>query len=214
MKRFKKVLAMAITVCMLNVFLPISQLSVFAATVAVNIYVDDFSNGDLKIRWDNVSGAKSFRISYHTPAGVEETIESNDSVNTYTITGLENDFIYDIRVELFNNPDTLGSVIGEGLLFFLPRITFTSSRAEQTRTALPGGGFEIGDKPRLNLKWMMPKVWNGGGVANAGEPGAVTYIKNSLNSVYGNGLDITSLNFRINISTNAGNLNSGSSSLQ
>ncbi|HOM02824.1 MAG TPA: S-layer homology domain-containing protein [Acetivibrio sp.] len=208
MKRFEKILAMAITVCLLNIFLPFSQLNVFAAPIPINIYVDDFSNGDLNIRWDNVAGTKSFRISYHMPDGGSQTIEINDSVNKYTITGLDSDFIYDIRVELLNNS---ASVIAEGLLFFLPGITFMASRVEQTRTALPGGGFEIGDKPRLNLKWMMPKVWNGGGVVNAGQPGAVTYIKNSLNSVYGNGLDITSLNFRINISTNAGNLNSGSS---
>jgi len=50
-------------------------------------------------------GAKSFRISYHTPEGLSQSISSNDSVNTYTITGLESDFIYDIRVELFNNLD-------------------------------------------------------------------------------------------------------------
>jgi len=91
-------------------------------------------------------GAKSFRISYHTPEGLSQSISSNDSVNTYTITGLESDFIYDIRVELFNNLDATGSVIAEGLLFFLPRITFFASRVEQTRTAIPGGGYEIGDK--------------------------------------------------------------------
>ncbi|RXE59375.1 ferrous iron transporter A [Acetivibrio mesophilus] len=211
MKQFKKILAMVITVCLLNVFLPFSQLNVFAAPVPINVYVEDFSNGDLKIRWDNIASAKSFRISYHTPLGGVDIIESNDSVNTYTITGLESDFIYDIRVELFNSPDTTGSVIAEGLLFFLPSITFFASSVEQTRTALPAGGFEIGDKPRLNLKWMMPKVWNGVGVGYASESSTVSYIRNSLNGVYGNGLDITSLNFRINISTSALNLNSGSS---
>jgi len=75
---------------------------------------------------------------------------------------------------------------------------------EQTRTAIPGGGYEIGDKPRLNLKW-------GSSVVDASTLGAVNYIKNSLNGLYNNGLDITSLNFRINISTSAATLNSGSS---
>jgi len=211
MKQFTRVLAVAVTVCLLNVILPFSQLNVFAASIPINVYVDDFSDGDLKIRWDSVMGAKSFRISYHTPEGLSQSISSNDSVNTYTITGLESDFIYDIRVELFNNLDATGSVIAEGLLFFLPRITFFASRVEQTRTAIPGGGYEIGDKPRLNLKWRMPKVWNGSSVVDASTLGAVNYIKNSLNGLYNNGLDITSLNFRINISTSAATLNSGSS---
>ena len=101
MKQFTRVLAVAVTVCLLNVILPFSQLNVFAASIPINVYVDDFSDGDLKIRWDSVMGAKSFRISYHTPEGLSQSISSNDSVNTYTITGLESDFIYDIRVELF-----------------------------------------------------------------------------------------------------------------
>jgi len=57
----------------------------------------------------------------------------------------------------------------------------------------------------------MPKVWNGSSVVDASTLGAVNYIKNSLNGLYNNGLDITSLNFRINISTSAATLNSGSS---
>jgi len=87
MKQFTRVLAVAVTVCLLNVILPFSQLNVFAASIPINVYVDDFSDGDLKIRWDSVMGAKSFRISYHTPEGLSQSISSNDSVNTYTITG-------------------------------------------------------------------------------------------------------------------------------
>lgn len=213
MKQFKRALAIIITVCLLNVCLPFSQLNVFAAAAPINVYVEDFLNGNLKIRWDNVGGAKSFCITYHTRQGVLQSMSSNESVNTYTIAGLENDYIYDIRVEVFNNPDNLGSKIGEGLLFFLPRVTFYASRREQTRTALPGGGFEIGDKPRLNLKWVMPKVWNAdlGAVGYASEPQAVSYISDSLNDVYGYGLDITSLNFKINISSSLSTLDSGSS---
>jgi len=52
--------AVAVTVCLLNVILPFSQLNVFAASIPINVYVDDFSDGDLKIRWDSVMGQSRF----------------------------------------------------------------------------------------------------------------------------------------------------------
>jgi len=42
MKQFTRVLAVAVTVCLLNVILPFSQLNVFAASIPINVYVDDF----------------------------------------------------------------------------------------------------------------------------------------------------------------------------
>lgn len=213
MKKSRSILALIITAGLLIVSMQLPQSSVFAAAVPINVYVDNYIGGSLTMHWDKPVGAKSFLITYHTPQGIVESISSNDDVNIYTITGLVNDYIYDIRVEIFNDVDIMGSKIGEGLLYFLPRISFYASRGAQTRSAVPGGGYEIGDKPRLSLRWVMPKVWNGnsGQVSYANESTAVDYMKDSLNGVYSYGLDTTSLNFKINISSSLSTLNSGSS---
>ncbi|TYQ14648.1 UNVERIFIED_CONTAM: hypothetical protein Cloal_1008 [Acetivibrio alkalicellulosi] len=208
MNKVKKMLVAIIIASLLlgNVFF--YQRQVQAQAFPINVYVNSYVSGVLTINWDKPLAASSFSISYHTPQGIRQEINSNDDVNTYAISGLQNDFIYDIRVEVFNN---LGNKIGEGLLYFLPRITFYASSINQERQALPGGGYEIGHNPRLKLRWVMPKVWHNGQLLEANDPLAIESIRNNLNSIYHNNLDITNLNFRINVSTNMSNLNSGSS---
>ncbi len=213
MKAFKKLLVITLIASMLSGFFPYTLQNVFAVATPVNVYIDSFSYGKLKFHWDKPIGAKSFRISYHTPQNSLESEISNEDTNTHLIEGLENDYIYDIRVEMYNDLDAGGSKIAEGIIYFLPRISFYASRVEQERKPIPGGGYETGDEPRLSLKWTMPRVWNqtSGEVAFANEANSIDTIKNSLNSVYNNGLDITSLNFKINISSSISTLNSGSS---
>ena len=94
-------------------------------------------------------------------------------------------------------------------MYFLPRISFYASRANQEKEEIPGGGYQIGHKPRLNFEWAMPKVWNGTGVVEASS--AVSFINNNLSQIYGSDLNISSLDFKINISTDSSNLNSGPS---
>jgi len=96
-------------------------------------------------------------------------------------------------------------------LYFLPRISFYASRANQEKEEIPGGGYQIGHKPRLNFEWAMPKVWTSGGVKKANESDAINSIKNNLSQIYGGDLNISSLDFKINISTDSSNLNSGPS---
>ncbi|MFZ5986120.1 MAG: fibronectin type III domain-containing protein, partial [Bacillota bacterium] len=212
MKNFRSFLAITLIASLLFGSFPFPHVNVFAAAVPINIYADNYTGGNLTFRWDKPTGARSFCITYHTPQSGVQVISSNNDVNTYTLSALENDYIYDIRVEVFNDVNLGGSKIGEGLLYFLPRISFYVSRITQTRQAVPGGGYEIGDKPRLNLRWVMPKVWNGdlGEFRYADEQTTVNHIKNNLNSVYNYGLDVTSLNFKINISSSLSTLNSGS----
>ena len=162
MKNTKKLLVAIIILSLLLVNSVLFKMNIVHAAEAVNIYVEDYSDGVLTIRWTRPDGTNSFKITYHTPEGTEETIESNEgNVNTYKIEGLQNDFIYDIKVEFYESSNQSGEIIGEGLLYFLPRISFYASRANQEKEEIPGGGYQIGHKPRLNFEWAMPKVWNG-----------------------------------------------------
>ncbi len=211
MKSLKNLLAVVLIVALISGPLPLFQQSVMAAVIPVNIYVDSYSNGILTIHWDKMLGEKSFLISYHTPDGSEQTIQSNSVENTCTISGLMNDYIYDIRVRIYSDNDLGGNLIGEGLMYYLPRVSFYASRAEQTRVAIEGGGYEIGNIPRLNLKWSMPKVWDGDQFSYAHEEAAMNYVKDNLLAVYKNVIDVSTLNFRINLSSSLSTLNSGSS---
>lgn len=208
MKKYGRVLSIFIVIELL--LLPLLQADVFAAAaLPIDISVVNYTPEEgLTISWKNPAGAQSGRITYHKPNGSLETVELATAVTSYTLTGLQNDFIYDFSLEIFSEAGGTGELIGKGFLFFLPRISFYVDRVAQTKSAIPGGGFEIGHEPRLKLRWVMPKIWDGSGVNDASE--ATSYINTRLNDVYGNGLDITSLNFRINISTDYSLLNSGS----
>ena len=217
MRKTKKLLVATLILSLLLANLIFFQTSTIHAATAINISVEDYSEGVLTIRWIRPSGTNSFKITYHTPSGDTKTIESNEgSVNTCEISGVQSDFIYDIKVEFYNggfdeSSNQSGEKIGEGLLYFLPRISFYASHAEQEKEEIPGGGYQIGHKPRLNLEWAMPKVWGGGTVIEANNPTAIEFIKSNLNEVYNNNLNIDSLDFKINISTDSSNLDSGPS---
>lgn len=213
MKLLRNVLAMVLIIAILSGPIPLFQQYVMAAAVPVNIYTDSFSNGILTIHWDKVSGAKSFLVSYHTPDIGVQTIKRNVAENTCVISSLQNDYIYDIKVEIYSEVDFGGSLIAEGLMYYLPRISFYASRVDQTRVPIEGGGYEIGNKPRLNLKWVMPKVWDGdlGQFTNANGEDALDFVRANLNDVYGTSIDVSKLNFKINISSSLSTLNSGSS---
>ncbi|MDQ2087863.1 ferrous iron transporter A [Herbivorax sp. ANBcel31] len=213
MKKTKKLLFVIIIASLLlgNFIFP-NMDNIHAMALPVNVYVEEYSEGVLTIGWDRPMGTSSFEITYHTPAGDENTITSNEgNINTYEISGLQNDFIYDIKVELYNDSDQGGEKIGEGLLYFLPRISFFASHADQEKEAIPGGGYQIGHEPRLNLEWAMPRVWDGNAVIEANDSAAIESIEDNLNDIYSDNLDIDSLDFEINISTDSSNLESGPS---
>lgn len=211
MKTLKNLLAVVLIVAIISGSLPLFQQSVRAAVMPVNIYVDSYNNEVLTFHWDKVLGAKSFLITYHTPDGVEQNVPSNSTGNSATISGLMNDYIYDIKLSIYSDIDLGGNLIGEGLIYYLPRVSFYATRVEQEREAIVGGGYEIGNVPRLNLKWVMPKVWDGAQYSLAHEETVMNYVKNNLLSVYKSVVDVSTLNFRINISSSLSMLNSGSS---
>ncbi|AEV67044.1 S-layer homology domain-containing protein [Acetivibrio clariflavus] len=203
MKILKHTITILVIAALLLGNIPIFQNDIWAAPMPVDIYVESYTDGKLTLRWD-VSGATSFSISYHDPDGTLQNI--SDSGNTYTISNLQDNYIYDFKVDVYSGVNLIGS----GLLYYLPRVTFYATQGEQTREAIEGGGYEIGNRPILKLKWVMPKIWvdtSGGKVVSANE--ALDYINNSYSSIYGTDLKLSKLNFKINISSNASTLNSG-----
>lgn len=220
MKLLKKVFIMVLVAALLSTFIPSFQQYVWAASTPVKINIVSYKDGKLTINWDEVSGAKSYVISYHTPNNEVQTIKKNLQENTCEIFDLQDDYIYDFKLNIYTLEDieSIGDldtvkdeIVGEGLLYYLPRVSFRSTIEEQTRKPMEGGGFEIGDEPKIKLEWNMPKVWvaDSGEFINANETEALEFVRENLKTVYGNDIDISKLNFRINVSSSEATLNSG-----
>ena len=208
MKILKHSITVLVILALLFGYIPLFQNNVWAAPLPVKIKVQSYTDGILKIEWDKVEGAKSYSVRYHMPDGTSQEIKSDSSANTCEISNLESDYIYDFKVTIYSGLDLSGSEIGVGLLYYLPRVTFYATQGEQTREPVPGGGYEIGNKPKLDLKWVMPKVW-AGSIKYINE--ALGTINGNLETIYGENPGIVNLNFKINISSNASTLNSGAS---
>lgn len=188
-----------------------------AADSEVYINVDSYLNGTLNISW-SLSGAKAAVIQYHTPnpdntAG-PATVKTVLNDNKASIAGLKPNYIYDLSITVYNDvngTDPSGEIIGNGLLFYLPAITFTSTTPDQIFVPIAGGGREIGVYPKLKLTWTEPRVFNGvDRFIPASDPVALAYMANALNGVYSDNINISRLDYRINISTALNLLNSGS----
>lgn len=193
---------------------PGNQKTVYAeSTFYLTAYALD--SGKLTLRWPALAGAQSVKVTYHSPAEPLpelKEIMSDQITNTIDVPGLLNDIVYDIRLEVYGSSGCTGPVIGRGLLYFCPNISFTAKSLEQTRKAVSGGGYEIGVNPTLNLKWTIPKAWfeatNTFEYVN--KPEVMVQIQQKINSFYDDSKEYTTFNFRINISTDHGNLNGGS----
>ena len=120
-----------------------------------------------------------------------------------------------------------GEIIGRGLLYFPPAITFTMTAPSQPYEEITGGGREIGGKPRLRLNWKQPRIYSilisirisipmpglipvddpdtGNGMfIEANSDKALRYMQNAYNCIYTDSQrQISSLNYTINISTDA-----------
>lgn len=182
---------------------------VFAASMPINIYVEDYSDGTLNIRWDAVPQTDTARIFYHSPLSTEpdklETLEILQAGNEAEITGLINDVIYDIDVRIYNS---MGLEIARGLLYFLPSMTFRARILGQAYADIEGGGREIGIDPGINLEWAMPVAWNGAEFRYCHQ--ALSHMEQQLRDVYSDGREIAKLDFRINISTDLSKLDGSS----
>ncbi len=226
MKRIRRIIAAVLIAVLTYSILGSSLYGVYAAD-SITLTVDSFTNKTLTFHWSQLTGAKTAVVAYHKPdlssttgpaIQVTATVPTGSSIS---IPGLEADYVYDIRVTVYGatNPDgsPSGSPIGEGLLFYLPSITFTSTAVSQEPEKVEGGGLEVGSKPKLKLSWKIPRVYYSGtdvpGDNNqfilATKAHAKKYMEDQLNAVYGDGRELSTLNFKINISTALGSINNG-----
>ncbi|MGE5614124.1 MAG: S-layer homology domain-containing protein [Bacillota bacterium] len=235
MNLIRKPVSLLIIAILLNGLFGGVFIEIFAAPVgSVNITVDSYMNGTLEFNWSDYPGAAAAVVAYHKPksndtAELVELAPILSPVRSATITGLMNDYIYDINVTIYGAVDgagnPVGDPIGRGLLYFMPRMTFQYTTPDQPYVDLAGGGREIGSMPRLGLRWITPKIFydpnntvypdtdpNPGNnvFISANSSNALAYMQNSLNLIYSGNHEISSLNFRINISTDLNLLNAGS----
>jgi hypothetical protein len=208
MRKIRGPLAVLIAFLLILGLVPDTFINTYALTLPVNVYNDEYDDGTLTIRWDNLQNVLSVVITYHELDGTLTTVAGGDiniDERTATISGLSNDYIYDIDVKLYDEPEGAGELIGHGMLYFIPKITFYSTQLEQDYMDLDGGsGRETGHEPGLNLKWVMPKVWDGSDYTYVNDN--LDYMETQLNDIYDDRV-LDTLNFRINISTEAANLN-------
>jgi len=202
----------------------------YAAWMPVTITVDDFRDGTLTFRWSSLPGAKSAVIIYHRPGAGDTAVSSVHTAtagNRFSIQDLKSDYIYDISVTVYDSENpAAGEVIGRGLLYYLPSITFAATAPNQQSVAVDGGGRETGVTPMLRLTWRQPKIYwdpdnarypqedpdlENGSFIDASSSRALQYMEYTYNSIYtDNHRSIASLNYAVNISTQFNLLNSGS----
>ncbi|NSW90188.1 MAG: S-layer homology domain-containing protein [Firmicutes bacterium] len=209
MKALNKTLVFVLVISFIFAFyFPLPE-GIFAASMSINIYVENYKDGTLNIKWDALPQAETVRISYHSPLSLNpdklETFVLPHVSNEAEITGLINDVIYDIDLIVYNN---MGIEIGRGFLYFLPGITFQAKILNQTYRDIEGGGREIGIDPGVNLKWAVPKVWDGDKFDFSHN--ALSYMEEQIENVYNDGREISKLNYRINISTDSSKLDGSS----
>lgn len=189
---------------------------VFAEGEPLYINIVSYSSGILTVSWSGaIPGTDSVTLSYHAPdidnrTAILHTRSIPAGENTAQITGIRNNFIYDIRIQMKSG----GTVIGEGLLYFCPGIDFTAVPVNETVVDSdppgfippydPAGGREIGTKPKLGIRWNRPKVYNGAEFDYA--DASLDYMENEINSVYHEGRELSRIDFRINISTDEGEM--------
>ncbi|HHW48279.1 MAG TPA: hypothetical protein GXX14_06645 [Clostridiaceae bacterium] len=202
MKVLNKILAVFLIFVTLAGIFPANA---FAAGSPVYIYVDSYVSGKVRISWDFISGIDSIEIGYNKPGEISKEIISlpADATNC-EISGLENDYIYNIELYTIKG----GTKERRGLLFFLPGITFRSEIVEEPMDDEnvppydPAGGREIGTKPRLKLSWNIPRIF----ISSETDPKfeyaneALLYIQDQINNVYGTSYNIKSFDYQINIS--------------
>jgi hypothetical protein len=214
MNRCNRIISAILTICVLLSMAPGFLIAAYADTLPVYISVTSYNAGTLKISWNSTAPVvDQVFVIYHMPDIDNETaiapppISVPVGTNTAEITGLRNDFIYDINVQMISN----GVVVAEGLLYFLPGITFSADIINEPiiDTNPPGynppydpkGGREIGTKPRLNLKWKTPRVFNGSTARFTDAASSLTYMQDLLNVIYKQSKVLSKLDYRINIST-------------
>lgn len=209
-----KIISLVLVLCFIASYFQPFAATVFAAPRSINVYVDDFSQGKLTLRWNAVAGGNSVKITYHSPISSnpysKETIILNQTTNKADIPNLLNDIVYDFDIIVYSDINANGMELARGFLYFLPRVTFEAKIIKQNYVDLPGGGREIGIDPGITLEWSIPRVWDetSGEFRYINEGEVIAHMEGKLNEVYSGGTNINKINYRINISTDSTKLNS------
>ena len=229
MNRIRRAIAVFMVAVLTYGIIGSSLNGVFAAETPITISVDKYENGTLDFHWNKLTDTVAAVITYHKPDTNDNAVLTTSAAilvgNSASISGLKADYIYDICVTLYNTLDgsnnPVGSPNGKGLLFYLPTITFNSSALSQIYEDIPGGGREIGGKPKFKLSWKVPKVYydpegtvypeldanlNNNVFTPANQTVALGYMEDALNKIYGLIVErqISKFNYMINISTELG----------
>ncbi len=223
MKPFKRSVAAILIAVLLYSVIGGSVISVFAADFTpVRITVVSYSNGTLNFNWSQLADAKAAEITYHTPKADNTATVTKQTIvgkSTASITGVKPDYIYDIRVTVYGAVDDddnpTGDPIGQGLLFYLPAMTFYSRALDQNSRIVPGGGLESGVYPKLKLRWKEARIFydpnytiypdvdpgeSNNSFLQFGSGGVPAYMAKCLNAIYGTGVEIKTQSYEINLS--------------
>ncbi len=200
MKKAKKVLAIIIVLNIILSLFPGLTLVAYAAS-DLQLTAETVADGNVKISWSPESNTVKTTISYHDSSSTDPNnlVTKDVTTTSYTLTGLKSDYVYDIKVELKDSTDT---VLNTGYLYLIPSISLYASPDKPTNISAPdtSGGKESGDKPRLNLRWNVPKIWVSGSFIPMDNSSALTQISTALGST------VNTVNYRINVSTDSTNL--------
>lgn len=210
----KRILSLLLILSILIGFAPMLEKPVRAAgSAGVSVLSYRYNAGnskyELTVTWNGAKSTKSVSVEYVKPETAPSTtvqsvyaqeVESiNMSLSRFTAvidaSSFKDDYIYGLDMKML---DSSNAQVDTGFLYFMTKMSFYSSRVEQQVT-----GYETGTKPELQLKWNIPKVYDGTSYVNV--DAALGLMKSKL----GLSENITALDYRLNISTKAQALDSG-----
>lgn len=219
MKRMRRTIAAVLAAVLIYGVFSGAFTPSFAAVSPVTIGFVQYSGTKLDLKWTPTFGTRAIMVTYHSPDDLlhPKRIVSVSTLDKVSIDGLQADFIYDIDVTFYSSnvldADGIptGAPIGEGLLYYIPQISFIANALEQPYEVMDGGGRESGRNPKLELKWKIPRSWSE--TTHAFELANSQAIRDQMEarflSIYGLVKDLDSLNFIINISTDLNKLDDG-----
>ncbi len=126
--------------------------------------MDKITDDSVTLRWNAVSGARSYLISYRDydidDIGVAKSVYANSPALTLAITGLVPDILYGFTIEAMSGINGTGSVLASDELKVITAMTFMCTNLSDT--FIPAGHVkESGVNPGLKLQWKVPKRWDG-----------------------------------------------------
>lgn len=125
--------------------------------------MDKITEDSVTLEWNQVSGARSYLITYRDYSsdniGVDKEVYVNSPLLTSDITGLVSDILYSFTIQAKDDVDGNGTILATDQLKVITSMTFNSTNLDDTFS--PSGTKEAGVNPGLKLQWNIPKMWDG-----------------------------------------------------